>query len=130
MQVSVKLEYILYSTMYPGNSISHNDILKYPWKANCEMFKLTMKFKWHNSFLLYISQEQLHSLLTRSIDGEFDIPPPPPIPSLSKRRPIRVLSLFDGISTGLVALNNIGFQVNVESEQEVIAPYAVDQVVN
>ena len=59
-------------------------------------------------------QERLQALLTVKVVGEeeYETYIPPPIPSVTKRSPIRVLSLFDGISTGLVTLKNIGFQVS------------------
>nr|AVZ47054.1 dCas9-BFP-DNMT3A [Cloning vector p188_pCCL-PGK-dCas9-BFP-DNMT3A] len=45
-------------------------------------------------------------------DQEFDPPKVyPPVPA-EKRKPIRVLSLFDGIATGLLVLKDLGIQVD------------------
>ncbi|KAM4771276.1 DNA (cytosine-5)-methyltransferase 3A-like [Rhinophrynus dorsalis] len=53
----------------------------------------------------------VQSMLTNYHDQEFDPPKLyPPLPSVQKK-PIRVLSLFDGIATGLLVLKNLRIQV-------------------
>ena len=62
--------------------------------------------------MIYL-QVRLQELLTRKVAGEeeYETPIPPPVPPISQRSSLRVLSLFDGISTGLVSLKNIGLKV-------------------
>ncbi|KAL5262977.1 hypothetical protein ACHWQZ_G008403 [Mnemiopsis leidyi] len=66
-------------------------------------------------------QARLQDLLTRKVAGEeeYQTPLPPPVPPISERSSLRVLSLFDGISTGLVTLKNIGFQIETYVSSEV-----------
>ncbi|XP_064411609.1 DNA (cytosine-5)-methyltransferase 3A isoform X3 [Latimeria chalumnae] len=54
---------------------------------------------------------RLQLFFANNHDQEFDPPKLyPPVPA-EKRKPIRVLSLFDGIATGLLVLKDLGIQV-------------------
>ncbi|XP_046861377.1 DNA (cytosine-5)-methyltransferase 3A-like isoform X2 [Xenia sp. Carnegie-2017] len=64
-------------------------------------------------------QEQLRQLF--DMDKEHEYTPPmvsPPVPP-EKRKPLRVLSLFDGIGTGLFALKELGLNVEVYVASEI-----------
>ncbi|XP_039266747.1 DNA (cytosine-5)-methyltransferase 3C-like isoform X2 [Styela clava] len=52
--------------------------------------------------------QRLYQCKTESKFPPFQVPPPMPVQS---RRPIRVLSLFDGIATGIVALKQLGLEI-------------------
>uniref|UniRef100_A0A8C3T9E7 DNA (cytosine-5-)-methyltransferase n=1 Tax=Chelydra serpentina TaxID=8475 RepID=A0A8C3T9E7_CHESE len=55
---------------------------------------------------------RLQMFFANNHDQEFDPPKVyPPVPA-EKRKPIRVLSLFDGIATGLLVLKDLGIQVD------------------
>ncbi|XP_040285741.1 DNA (cytosine-5)-methyltransferase 3A-like [Bufo bufo] len=55
----------------------------------------------------------LQNLLSNTHDQDYDPPPLyPPLPA-DRRKPIRVLSLFDGIATGLLVLKKL--RINVET---------------
>lgn len=56
-------------------------------------------------------QEEIQRLYQNQNNSQFPpFPVPAPIP-VQYRRPIRVLSLFDGIATGIVALKQLGLQI-------------------
>ncbi|XP_072263407.1 DNA (cytosine-5)-methyltransferase 3A isoform X3 [Pyxicephalus adspersus] len=55
---------------------------------------------------------RLQLFFANNHDQEFDPPKLYPPISAEKRKPIRVLSLFDGIATGLLVLRDLGIQVD------------------
>ncbi|KAM4693602.1 DNA (cytosine-5)-methyltransferase 3A-like [Discoglossus pictus] len=55
---------------------------------------------------------RLQLFFANNHDQEFDLPKLYPPVSAEKRKPIRVLSLFDGIATGLLVLKDLGIQVD------------------
>nr|UAT11631.1 DNA methyltransferase 3 alpha [Protopterus annectens] len=62
---------------------------------------------------------RLQMFFANNHDQEFDPPKVyPPVPA-EKRKPIRVLSLFDGIATGLLVLKDLGIQVDSYIASEV-----------
>ncbi|XP_070697829.1 DNA (cytosine-5)-methyltransferase 3A isoform X3 [Pempheris klunzingeri] len=91
-----------------GQGAAHAAIKEDPW--NCYM----------------CGQKSVFGLLARRIDWpcrlqhffannhdqDFDAPKLYPPVMVEKRKPIRVLSLFDGIATGLLVLNELGIQVD------------------
>lgn len=61
----------------------------------------------------------LEMFFANNHDQEFDPPKVyPPVPA-EKRKPIRVLSLFDGIATGLLVRKDLGIQVDCSIASEV-----------
>ncbi|KAJ8022725.1 DNA (cytosine-5)-methyltransferase 3A [Holothuria leucospilota] len=61
----------------------------------------------------------LHELFGKDQDVDFTpLPTWPPKP-LEERKPLRVLSLFDGIGTGMFVLKELGFKVDVYVASEV-----------
>uniref|UniRef100_A0A8C5HIE0 DNA (cytosine-5-)-methyltransferase n=1 Tax=Gouania willdenowi TaxID=441366 RepID=A0A8C5HIE0_GOUWI len=83
-----------------GQGAAHAAIKEDPW--NCFM----------------CAQKNVNGLLERRSDWPsrlqhfFDAPKLYPPVMVEKRRPIRVLSLFDGIATGLLVLKELGIQVD------------------
>ncbi|EDO34131.1 predicted protein, partial [Nematostella vectensis] len=53
-------------------------------------------------------QSKLHELFLSDREKEYDTPIVYPVVAPEDRKPIRVLALFDGIATGLQALNELG----------------------
>ncbi|KAM4724469.1 DNA (cytosine-5)-methyltransferase 3A-like isoform 2-T2 [Anableps anableps] len=91
-----------------GQGAAHAAIKEDPW--NCFMCcprgvfgLLERRSDWPDRLQLFFANNH---------DQDFDPPKLYPPVLVEKRRPIRVLSLFDGIATGLLVLKELGIQVD------------------
>uniref|UniRef100_A0A3B3WGZ6 DNA (cytosine-5-)-methyltransferase n=1 Tax=Poecilia mexicana TaxID=48701 RepID=A0A3B3WGZ6_9TELE len=91
-----------------GQGAAHAAIKEDPW--NCFMCSpkgvfglLERRSDWPDHLQLFFANNH---------DQDFDPPKLYPPVLVEKRRPIRVLSLFDGIATGLLVLKELGIQVD------------------
>uniref|UniRef100_A0A8C5HJP5 DNA (cytosine-5-)-methyltransferase n=1 Tax=Gouania willdenowi TaxID=441366 RepID=A0A8C5HJP5_GOUWI len=91
-----------------GQGAAHAAIKEDPW--NCFMCAQ----KNVNGLLERRSDwpSRLQHFFANNHDQDFDAPKLYPPVMVEKRRPIRVLSLFDGIATGLLVLKELGIQVD------------------
>ncbi|KAM6164719.1 DNA (cytosine-5)-methyltransferase 3B isoform 2-T2 [Rhynchocyon petersi] len=62
---------------------------------------------------------RLQSFFNSDMNAEFEAPEVYPAIPAAERRPIRVLSLFDGIATGYLVLKDLGFKVETYVASEV-----------
>nr|XP_029131697.1 DNA (cytosine-5)-methyltransferase 3A isoform X5 [Labrus bergylta] len=91
-----------------GQGAAHTAIKEDPW--NCYMCGqksvhglLLRRTDWPN---------RLQHFFANNHDQDFEAPKLYPPVMVEKRKPIRVLSLFDGIATGLLVLRELGIQVD------------------
>ncbi|XP_041667947.1 DNA (cytosine-5)-methyltransferase 3A-like isoform X2 [Cheilinus undulatus] len=91
-----------------GQGAAHAAIKEDPW--NCYMCGPTNVY----GLLLRRSDwpSRLQHFFANNHDQDFDPPKLYPPVMAEKRKPIRVLSLFDGIATGLLVLKELGIQVD------------------
>ncbi|XP_038585051.1 DNA (cytosine-5)-methyltransferase 3A isoform X4 [Micropterus salmoides] len=91
-----------------GQGAAHAAIKEDPWNCfmcgqKCVFGLLVRRTDWPS---------RLQNFFANNHDQDFDSPKVYPPVMVEKRKPIRVLSLFDGIATGLLVLKELGIEVD------------------
>ncbi|XP_045917965.1 DNA (cytosine-5)-methyltransferase 3A isoform X3 [Micropterus dolomieu] len=91
-----------------GQGAAHAAIKEDPWNCfmcgqKCVFGLLVRRTDWPS---------RLQNFFANNHDQDFDSPKLYPPVMVEKRKPIRVLSLFDGIATGLLVLKELGIEVD------------------